>query len=192
MLLRFQAGGFSVTQCKIKEQNGYNPLWIITHKDEFEDGVDALFTDLLAQLRADPGIYGFMECEAVLPGSVTEFEQTPFKPAVALPLRDVPFVVAERKADIHVFRSKNTLYDELDSYLETVVFYEVLTSEERIWTFLMGSTQDAESLYIDLIKYFTQVGGISKIEKEIVRLISPSPERFQMRPVAEAGFYSKQ
>lgn len=190
VLVYFQSQGFNVTECKIKEQGIYNPLWIVTHKDEFENGVEHLFAELLAQLRADKDMYGYMECEHVTEESVTKFTQTGYKPTTSFPLQNAPFEAVIRAADIHIFRDKNTPYDELDSLLEQVGFYEVLTPDERIWTFLLGSAQDAENIYKDLITYFATVGGISKIEKEVVKLIAPAPESFPMRPVAKAGFYS--
>lgn len=189
VLVQFQSQGFNVTKCKIKEQGVYNPLWIVTHKDEFEHGVETLFAQLLVQLRADKDMYGYMECEYVTSESVTKFMQADYESVSSFPLRDVPFEAVHRAADIHIFRAKDTPCDELDNLLEQVGFYEVLTPDERIWTLLLGSAQDAEIIYKDLITYFTTAGGISKIEKEVVRLIASAPETFPMRMVARAGFY---
>ena len=189
VLLRLQSQGFNVTECAIKEQGVYNPLWIVTHKDEFESGIESVFAQLLVQLRADKDMYGYMECEYVTSESVTKFTQTDHTPTISFPFKSIPFEVANRAADIHIFRAKVTPYDELDALLEQSGFYEVLTPEERIWTLLLGSAEDAESIYKDLVAYFNHAGGVSKIEKEVVRLIAPTPESFPMRAVTKSGFF---
>lgn len=183
--------GFTPTRYQIQGLDGYDPLWIVTGKNKPDNDADDLFNKILEKISADKDTYGYIEYEKIFPGSVTRFQENQFQDADIFPIPTPEFIHIERKADIHIFRSIQTPYDELDTKLKNTGFFEVKTPTERVWTLLMGDTQDADQLYDDLVRYFQKSGGISKLEKEIVHRIAPVPSDFPMRPVTKPKFYKK-
>jgi len=183
------AEGFSVTKCKIKESNSYTPLWIVTKKISRSQDAGQTFESLRSRLIDDPEFYGYMECETIEKGWVRRFTQTAYNFSPTLGPWEPTFVQALRGADIHIFRAIHTPYDNLDDQLERAGFYEVLTDKERIWTFLMENVSESLLAFDFLQNHFATAGGISKIERELVRSLSSAPKSFPLRMVAASGFF---
>lgn len=190
-LLELKEEGFTPIQYQIQGLSEYDPLWIATSKKASDDNADDLFNKILEKISADKKMYGYIEYEKIFPGSVTRFQENQLLNTVDFPIPTPEFAHLERKADIHIFRDIQTPYDNLDEQLRNTGFFEVKTPTERVWTLLMGDTEDADRTYDYLVEYFKNSGGISKLEKEIIQRIAPTPRDFPMRPVTKPNFYKK-
>jgi len=183
------AEGFSVTKCTIKESNSYTPLWIATKKVSGPQDAEHTFESVRSRLSNDPAFYGYIECETIEKRWVRRFTQTTYNSSSNLGPWEPTFVQALRGADVHIFRAIHTPYDDLDEQLERAGFYEVLTDKERIWTFLMEDVSESLLAFDFLQSHFATAGGISKIEREIVRSLSTVPKSFPLRMVAASGLF---
>jgi len=174
---------FSVTKVKIRENNGgWGPLWLVTNKYPESSETDELYNRIKKLLKVDSLFYGYIEKELIVEGSIAHFTNKKFNGETFADCK-LPFSETERGADIHVFRDKNSPYDQLDKQLENIGFYEVVTSVHRIWTILFNDAGEAKELYEKLLKFSEDNGGVLKIENEIVQEIEPFPASFKLMPV---------
>lgn len=172
--------GLRVTRFDRVDAGSSVPLWIATKKVTSDREADHWFEEILTRLDADPLMRGYVESEAVRRECVARYTQRSFATSVAFPLSRGPDRAAARSADIHVFRDAETPPDTLDALLAGAGFYEVVNDRERIWTLLLGQREDGQEAFETLKQYFSDAGGISKLELEFVRSLVATPRDFSL------------
>jgi len=160
--------GFSAKAATIFSDKQPSPLWLMGAFPHSAAERDDVYSQALEIIKNDNSFLGYMEHETLTPNFTNRFEPTEFIPKVLFPIqKSVSLTPGKKRADVHVFREHGEP-DELDKILASKAFYEVHTTNSKIWTLLIQSMPEFHYLQSVLPEYFEKVGGIKKLEFEIV------------------------
>jgi hypothetical protein len=166
-------------------EGGYAPPMHYEFENADHDLINDYWEKGLKVLEQDNTFKGYIEYETLVDNYSTKYKEAyKFNKHIAFPIPKlktvkVPFDTF-KKSDLHIKRTIDLPYDELDILLLEHGFYEVKTTKHRLYTIQSESSKDMLIIYERLKNYFDKVGGVKALTLEFVNRLVRFPYDFKV------------
>lgn len=150
-----------------------------------QDIMDEMWEKGLSILKMDSTFRGYIEYETLVDSySVKYEEEYRYDETIPFPIPKLQMVSVPsdtfKKSDLHIKRTINLPYDELDTLLLEHGFYVVKTERHRLYTIQAESAKDMAIIFERLKEYFDQTGGVKALTLEFVNKLVRFPDDFKV------------